>query len=91
MQNAVDSLIENARSVIGWCCGSPRDNLDDIMRVAAVPSNRDSVTIKMASQMPSDAFLAYHGITKVQLGALPVLGCCTSSLLGIEEAAANLG
>jgi len=43
----------------------------------------------MASQMPSDAFLAYHGITKVQLGALPVLGCA-SSLLGIEEAAANL-
>jgi hypothetical protein len=90
VQGAVDSLIENASSVISCCCGSPMDNLGDIMRVAAVPSNRDSVTIKMASQMPSDAFLAYHGITKVQLGALPVLGC-TSSLLGIEEAAANLG
>ena len=90
MQVAVDSLIENACSVNGWCCDSLRDNLGDIMRVAADPSNRDSVTIKMASQMPSDAFLAYHGITKVQLGALPVLGFCTSSLLGIEEAATNL-
>ena len=67
-------MIENARSVIS-CCGSPRDNLGDIMRVAAVPSNRDSVTIKMASQMPSDAFLAYHGITRVRpRGALPVPG-----------------
>ena len=89
MQVAADSLIENACSVNGWCCDSLRDNLGDIMRVAADPSNRDSVTIKMASQMPSDAFLAYHGITKVQLGALPVLGFA-SSLLGIEEAAANL-
>jgi hypothetical protein len=44
------------------------------MRVAAVPSNRDSVTIKKASQMPSDAFLAYHGITKVRPRALPVPG-----------------
>ena len=44
------------------------------MRVAAVPSNRDSVTIKMASQMPSDAFLAHHGITKVRPRALPVPG-----------------
>lgn len=66
-------MIENARTAIG-CYGSPRDNLGDIMRVAAVPSNRDSVTIKMASQMPSDAFLAYHGITKVRPSALPVPG-----------------
>ena len=63
----------NARTEIS-CCDSSRDNLRDIMRVAAVPSNRNSVTIKMASQMPSDAFLAYHGIIKVRPRALPVPG-----------------
>jgi hypothetical protein len=44
------------------------------MRVVAVPSNRLSVTIIMASQMLSDAFLAYHGITNVHPRALPVPG-----------------
>jgi hypothetical protein len=55
-ESAVDSWITNAQN-------AEASSYDDIMPVADNPDNRDSVTIKMASQMPSDVLLAYHGIT----------------------------
>jgi hypothetical protein len=36
---------------------------EDVIPNADMVGNRDTVTIKMASQMPSEELLAYYGIT----------------------------
>ena len=85
-ESAVESWIEsewNVATVI-----MPGDSPDDDCAGAADRDNRDSVSIKMASQMPSEAHLAYHGITTA--GDVIVRGGI-EVLLGISSFAMDAG